>query len=284
MPRTETRHQPGWPPAMEKTRSKRMYWVCVSADDNPRCRRFELTSRASQCECGDGPHSPASQASCPSCGAWRCYYCRLEKTVVTEDITARENIGNGQADAAKHAVDERPSPIADETAGFQNPSTTSRPEIVSKTPAFPLLGPVTSEESQQVAPAGFSTESCAPITDSGYASAVNVLFPCAQPGSSNEKWSPSSRAQGDGGLAEDDVETTYSTATSTAHADARHYISELSHEIVNRLGRSVDVKLLAGQRAVVLPALIKAFGIMIGREHDSQTNRDIMYFVHRHHR
>jgi hypothetical protein len=128
------------------------------------------------------------------------------------------------------------------------------------------------------------SESCVPITDSGYASAFNPVLLDAQPGSLGEKLSPSAEApEGEGGASEDDARTTYSAATTIAPAGSRYYISELSHEIFKRLGQSLNLRQVA-DRPKALPELIKAFCIWIGREFPSQTNRDIMYFVHRHHR
>ncbi|KAK4031555.1 hypothetical protein C8A01DRAFT_21245 [Parachaetomium inaequale] len=84
-------------------------------------------------------------------------------------------------------------------------------------------------------------------------------------------------------LEDDEAKTTYSTATTVSQADARHYISELSHEIAKRLSIDVDVKKLASLRGA-LPELIKGFSVKLGLESASQINRDIMYFVHKHHR
>jgi hypothetical protein len=71
-------------------------------------------------------------------------------------------------------------------------------------------------------------------------------------------------------------------ATTVAQTDARHYISELSHEIVKGLGVDVDVKELVSLPGT-LPELIKAFSVKIGLESPSKIHRDIMYFVHKHH-
>ncbi len=138
-------------------------------------------------------------------------------------------------------------------------------------------------EAYEITNAMNASDSCVPITNSGYASAFNPFLLGAQPGCLGEKPSSSARAEGDGGANEDDAKTTYSAATSVAPAGARYYISELSHEIVKRLGRSVDLKQLADRREA-LPELIKAFCIRIGRESPSQMNRDIMHFVHKHYR
>ena len=215
---------------------------------------------------------------CVACGVQRCDHCPGFSFPLTEDITAGENIGSGHA--ANSAVDEHPSALADKTSGFQTPPTTSQPEIISqsKAPTLPQPGAVASEDPQQTLTAGLSTEPYVPFTDSGYATVVNPLTPGAQLG--RGKKSPS--ASCDVGLVEDDAETTYSAATTVAYVDVRHYISVLSREIIDRLGQLVDMKQLAGLG--VLPTLIKAFGIMIGQEDDSQINRDIMYFVYKHHR
>ena len=212
------------------------------------------------------------------CGAQRCDNCRGFSLPAIEDITAGENISSGHA--AKPAVDEHPSALADKTSGFQTPPTTSQPEIISqsKAPALPPPGAVVSEDSQRTLPTGFLAEPCVPFTDSGYATVINPRILDAQ--LRCNKKSPSSSC--DGGLTEDDAETTYSAATTVAYANVQHYISELSREIINRLGQLVDMKQPAGLG--VPPTLIKAFSIMIGHEDDSQINRDIMYFVHKHHR
>ncbi len=89
--------------------------------------------------------------------------------------------------------------------------------------------------------------------------------------------------EGDGGVEDDDAKTTYSAATTVAQADTQHYISELSYEIAKKLGVDVDVKELAVLRGA-LPELIKASFVKLGLESTSQISRDIMYFVHKHHR
>lgn len=123
------------------------------------------------------------------------------------------------------------------------------------------------------------------VTDSGYASAFHLLLPLdtTQLGCVDEKALPSSDGEGDEGVEGDEAKTTYSAATTVSQADARHYISELSHEIAKRLSTDVDVKELASLRGA-LPELIKGFSVKLGLESASQINRDIMYFVHKHHR
>ena len=120
------------------------------------------------------------------------------------------------------------------------------------------------------------------LTDSGYASAFHPLLPDTQLGCVDEKALPSSDGEGDEGVEDDEAKTTYSAATTVSQADARHYISELSHEIAKRLSIDVDVKLASVRCA--LPELIKRFSVNLGLESASQINRDIMYFVHKHHR
>ncbi|KAK4153991.1 hypothetical protein C8A00DRAFT_33245 [Chaetomidium leptoderma] len=147
----------------------------------------------------------------------------------------------------------------------------------------PMYEPNITAEAIEMTDAVNASDSCVPITDSGYATAFVPILLGAQPGLLGEKPPSSAGAEGDGGANEDDAKTTYSAATTVAPAGARYYVSELSYEIVNRLGRSVDLKQLADGREV-LPELIKAFCIRIGRESPSQINRDIMHFAHKHHR
>jgi hypothetical protein len=87
---------------------------------------------------------------------------------------------------------------------------------------------------------------------------------------------------GDGGMGGDKAKTTYSADRSIPRADARHCISELSRGIVDKLGVDFDAKELVKSKHV-FPKLIKAFAFKLGLESDSQTNQDMVYFVHKHH-
>ncbi len=211
------------------------------------------------------------------CQHYFCNSCDIEKFKLTEDTTNGENV----------AVDERPGIHTNGASDIQNmsPKAPAGGPFGPRAPDHSSLAALASEDLQEVDLMGFPDESCAAITDSGYASAVNPLLLGAQPGCGSENPSSSAQTAGDTGVDEDDAKTTYSVATRITYADVRHSISELSHEIAARLqaDRSIDLKQLTGW-ANALPELIKVFGIMIGRESPSQMNRDIMYFVHRHHR
>ncbi|KAH6856683.1 hypothetical protein B0I37DRAFT_80626 [Chaetomium sp. MPI-CAGE-AT-0009] len=147
-----------------------------------------------------------------------------------------------------------------------------------------LADPALHPEPPAMQPAKFDT----PATDSGYASAFNPLLLSAKPGRADDSLSPPALPWENGGVGggDDDVRTmhTYSAATTMAQADARHYVSELSSEVAKRLGQQhANLKYVMADRTA-LSELIKAFGIEIGRESPSQTNLDIMYFVHKYHR
>ena len=125
---------------------------------------------------------------------------------------------------------------------------------------------------------GFTADPEMPITDSAYA--FGLLGP--RPELVSEKISSAKHGACDGSV-DYDAETTYSAATAISRVDTRRYMAELSNEIIKKLGQDVDLRNLANA-CDVLPELIKAFCIKIGLESSSQTNRDIMYFIHKHHR
>lgn len=63
-------------------------------------------------------------------------------------------------------------------------------------------------------------------------------------------------------------------------ANVGDYVSELAQAIDSRLGAFVAARELVKSRHV-FPDMIKAFSIKLGLESASQTNQDIMYFVHK---
>lgn len=71
--------------------------------------------------------------------------------------------------------------------------------------------------------------------------------------------------------------------TSVAPVRPQHYISELAHKIANKVdGLHVDANELVKSRDA-FSNLIKAFSIKLGLESASQTDLDIVHFVHKHH-
>jgi hypothetical protein len=129
---------------------------------------------------------------------------------------------------------------------------------------------------------GFTAGPEVPITDSGYASGFNPLLLDPQPELVSDNPSSANRAACEGSV-DYDAETTYSAATTIAQVDTRRYMAELSDQIIKKLGQDVDLRNLENA-CDVFPELIKAFCIKIGLESSSQMNRDIMYFIHKHHR
>jgi hypothetical protein len=119
------------------------------------------------------------------------------------------------------------------------------------------------------------------FTDSGYASSVKypAKIQPIEKGSQRHADRPAS-AQGESG--QDDTRTEYSAATTITPTHVQTYLSELSRDIYSRLGRHFDLNTWPSL-ATMLPGLIKAFALRIGREDSSQMHRDIMYFVYRRH-
>ncbi|KAK1493285.1 hypothetical protein CTAM01_09429 [Colletotrichum tamarilloi] len=112
----------------------------------------------------------------------------------------------------------------------------------------------------------------APLTDSGYASRINVenlprMELTGADTSGNEKDDSNAR-------------TAYSGDSTVAIDQAQQYIFELSNTIHSNLGGNVDADnwRLLSERVL---GLIKDFAFKIGLESSAQVNRDIMHFIHK---
>ncbi|KAK1546216.1 hypothetical protein CPAR01_00183, partial [Colletotrichum paranaense] len=112
----------------------------------------------------------------------------------------------------------------------------------------------------------------APLTDSGYASRINVenlprMELTGADTSGNERDDSNAR-------------TAYSGDSTVAIDQAQQYIFELSNTIHSNLGGNVDADnwRLLSERVL---GLIKDFAIKIGLESSAQVNRDIMHFIHK---
>jgi hypothetical protein len=120
-----------------------------------------------------------------------------------------------------------------------------------------------------------------PFTDSGYASAPNLILPLASPGKPHGRRHliPLDRSNLE---AENGTGTLYSEAASTNPGRAQSYISDLCSDIRSKLGHSSDA---IGQEGFsrTLSELIRTFAVKIGIESSAQLNRDIMYFIHKRH-
>lgn len=115
-------------------------------------------------------------------------------------------------------------------------------------------------------------------TDSGYATAANQMV--ADPYLSTAD----NRLAGDGS-ADDDANTTYSDTTTMPLCDIRHYITELSNEIIKSLGQFEDLNLTAREATSgSLGDFVKALAVKIGHESGSRVNQEVMYFIHKYHR
>ena len=118
-----------------------------------------------------------------------------------------------------------------------------------------------------------------PFTDSGYASTRDPQ----RPDSDARPYGDCLLTAAGKELADDDVRTLYSDATSVAPGERLRYILELTDDICSKLrdtGGYVDLPMVRR----TLPHLTKAFAIRLGLEEDSGVSQQAMYFIHRHHK
>ncbi|KAK5304361.1 hypothetical protein LTR99_004817 [Exophiala xenobiotica] len=143
------------------------------------------------------------------------------------------------------------------------------PDYLQKTPtrrstdAFGLSQLLIDEESTLVSPVGV------PYTDPGYVSVPkNVL----------------DRHEILGPVESDDTLTEYPDVSSIADTKRNAYVYELADDLYAK----VDIKGHTQNRVIqiceALPWLLKTFASRIGHNASTQMHRDVMYFVHRHHR
>ncbi|KAK5224482.1 hypothetical protein LTR72_004263 [Exophiala xenobiotica] len=131
------------------------------------------------------------------------------------------------------------------------------------TDAFGLSQLLIDEESTLVSPVGV------PYTDPGYVSVPkNVL----------------DRHEILGPVESDDTLTEYPDVSSIADTKRNAYVYELADDLYAK----VDIKGHTQSRVIqiceALPWLLKTFASRIGHNASTQMHRDVMYFVHRHHR
>ncbi|KAK5265997.1 hypothetical protein LTR96_008898 [Exophiala xenobiotica] len=131
------------------------------------------------------------------------------------------------------------------------------------TDAFGLSQLLIDEESTLVSPVGV------PYTDPGYVSVPkNVL----------------DRHEILGPVESDDTLTEYPDVSSIADTKRNAYVYELADDLYAK----VDIKGHTQNRVIqiceALPWLLKTFASRIGHNASTQMHRDVMYFVHRHHR
>ena len=74
--------------------------------------------------------------------------------------------------------------------------------------------------------------------------------------------------------------TVYSDAPSVQDANLKLHISELAEEIASALPRSIPVHQL-NDLATVLPSLLQAFALKLGRDPSQHLHMRLMYLVHR---
>ena len=122
------------------------------------------------------------------------------------------------------------------------------------------------------------------FTDSGYGSAQNPA-PCLDAVSifNREKTGNNASASITAVLDDDDTKTVYSAATTVIPTMACQSIFDVCNDIYRKLEQHVTDK---NRESILesLPALIKAFAVEIGVAGASQFNREVMYFVHKHHK
>ncbi|KAK2593842.1 hypothetical protein QQS21_008457 [Conoideocrella luteorostrata] len=121
----------------------------------------------------------------------------------------------------------------------------------------------------------------APLRDSGYAS----LFAMEIKLNSLRKHGDQVAAEPVQEMAEQDVDDTateYSNISSTTSSQMQQYIGELLGDLFSKISwLKIDEKT---QREVlaILPELLQAFALKLGRDAPTQMHRDVMAFVHKH--
>ncbi|RSL85682.1 hypothetical protein CEP52_016067 [Fusarium oligoseptatum] len=120
-------------------------------------------------------------------------------------------------------------------------------------------------------------------TDSGYASALHLVYQPEPPSAAVSKQSCKRAGANEEGESCEYTQTVYSEATTADPADSRAYVSELCLDIHDKIRRKTSLAPLP-ELFGTLPRLIKTLAVKIGQESDSQVNRDIMYFLHKSHR
>lgn len=120
----------------------------------------------------------------------------------------------------------------------------------------------------------------APLTDSGYASAPSLKLTTSQLPTHKEK--ATGQRETTKSEEDDDDKTTYSTTTTSIPNFARKVISEICQDIHARIETCISDKNWMST-SNTLPALVKAFAFKLNSGTSGCLNRQIMFFVHRHH-
>ncbi|KAK5213936.1 hypothetical protein LTR41_000128 [Exophiala xenobiotica] len=87
-----------------------------------------------------------------------------------------------------------------------------------------------------------------------------------------------------GPVESDDALTEYSDASSIADTKRNAYICELADDLYGKVDIGAQTRNRVNQICEDLPSLLKVFALRIGHGGSTQMHRDVMYFVHRHHR
>ncbi|KAK5242970.1 hypothetical protein LTR20_007209 [Exophiala xenobiotica] len=87
-----------------------------------------------------------------------------------------------------------------------------------------------------------------------------------------------------GPVESDDALTRSSDASSIADAKRNAYICELADDLYGKVDIGTQNRNRVNQICEDLPSLLKVFALRIGHSGSTQMHRDVMYFVHRHHR
>jgi hypothetical protein len=120
-------------------------------------------------------------------------------------------------------------------------------------------------------------------TDSGYASGPNAKC-CLNVESSNDLVLSFGRDVNSRGSEVDKIDsrTEYSVATTISPVQTHTYMNEICQDIYSKVRDRMDVQdwpVLSKS----LPDLVKAFSVKVGFDNSAQINRDVMYFVYKHH-
>ena len=106
-------------------------------------------------------------------------------------------------------------------------------------------------------------------TDSGYASGPRDVL--------DQQWFL--------GLVEsDDALTEYSDASSIPDTKRNAYVYQLADDLYGKIDIGGQTRYRVNQICEQLPWLLKTFALRIGHSASTQMHRDVMYFVHKHHR
>ena len=166
----------------------------------------------------------------------------------------------------------------------QNAEATCQEPCASATPSFPALDlrAVTYSEqtvnSKHEDPPNLQANEME-YTDSGYISALNSNYYSNEQGVVDKAEVTNPDATNTVG---DDIQTTYSAATTVIPEIARQSISDLCKDIYNRLEPHVDKKTWESLSSTI-PGLIKILALKLGLGASDEFNMRIMHFVHKHH-